>query len=377
MTILILFSVYVFYLVLYAWFLRKLKSAKLIHACANTAFWVLFFVLIGQKIFLKGFSDIVEFKHPWALLFLFIPAGVVAAWNIYHEQLARQMAFSVAQLQITQKSLRATLTRFLPSFFYIAALGLMALALTRPLHIDRTVLPPTEGIDIMMVMDMSGSMDNRDFYPSRFIAAQSVAAKFVDKRPNDRIGMVVFGSYAMLQVPLTLDHEALQEHIQGMYLGMVDSNSTAIGDALGVAANHLKDSKAKSKVIILLTDGKSNAGTIVPLLAAKAAASYKIRVYTIATASTPGQTLYSSDKDEIDEGLLMEIAKATGGKFYRAKNEAELEQIYNTINELEKTAFAPNSMINRTDIYQPFLLLALAFALCAFILERLVLIKVP
>ena len=229
----------------------------------------------------------------------------------------------------------------------------------------------------MLVMDMSGSMENRDFYPSRFAAAQSVAERFVGKRPNDRIGLVVFGSYAMLQVPLTLDHDALQEHIRQMYLGMVDSNTTAIGDALAVGANHLKGSKAKSKVIILLTDGKSNAGAIEPLTAAKAAKSYGLRVYTVATASTPGQTLYSSDKDEIDEGLLMEIAKTTGGKFYRAKNEAELEQIYNTINELEKTAFAPSSLVNRKDVYQPMLLLALLFALGAFVLEKLVLVKVP
>lgn len=328
-------------------------------------------------LFTRFLGGVVEFQYPWAFLGLIFPLVIILAGFLFRPMFTRQFAYSMAHLQVEQASWRVILTRFLPPLCYILALIVMTIALARPMHIDRTVLPPTEGIDIMLVMDMSGSMDNRDFYPSRFVAAQTVASRFVDKRFNDRIGLVVFGSYAMLQVPLTLDHEALQSHINSMYLGMVEPNSTAIGDALGVGANHLKDSKAKSKVIILLTDGKSNAGSIEPLLAAKAAASYNIRVYTIATASAPGQTLYSSDKDEIDEGLLMEIAKATGGKFYRAKNEAELEKIYNTINELEKTAFAPSSMVNRTDMYQPFLILALVLALAAFVLEKLLLIKVP
>ena len=181
----------------------------------------------------------------------------------------------------------------------------------------------------------------------------------------------------MLQAPLTLDHDALQEYLSTLYLGIVDPNYTAIGDALAVAANHLKDSKAKSKVVILLTDGDSNAGTITPQLAAKAAAAYGIRVYTVGTASAPGDSLYSSAEDEINEGLLMEIANETGGKFYRAKNEAELTQIYDMINELEKTEFTPSSTIDRKDAYQPFLWAALVLILLAFGLEKLIFIKVP
>ena len=337
---------------------------------------LLLFGLAGM-LFTKFLSDHASFERPAALLFLLVPLAVLLVKRLFRPVFARRFAYPLVHLQIEQTSLRILFTRWVPLGCYMLALVLLCVALARPMRIDRTVLPPTEGIDIMLVMDMSGSMENRDFYPSRFAAAQSVAERFVGKRPNDRIGLVVFGSYAMLQVPLTLDHDALEEHIRQMYLGMVDSNTTAIGDALAVGANHLKGSKAKSKVIILLTDGKSNAGAIEPLTAAKAAKSYGLRVYTVATASTPGQTLYSSDKDEIDEGLLMEIAKTTGGKFYRAKNEAELEQIYNTINELEKTAFAPSSLINRKDIYQPMLLLALLFALGAFVLEKLVLVKVP
>ena len=377
MIIAILFAVYAAYTIVHAFFLHKIKNAKVIYFFVTLAFFLTLFALAIRNVFTKYFGGMVEFQHPWAFLCLLFPLGVIITGMLFKSTFSRQVAFPLAHLAVFRKSMRATLTRLLPLSCYLLALLIMTIALARPLHIDRTVIPPTEGIDIMMVMDMSGSMDNRDFYPSRFVAAQSVASQFVEQRPSDRIGMVIFGSHAMLQVPLTLDHDALQEHIQNMYLGMIEPNSTAIGDALGVGANHLKDSKAKSKVMILLTDGKSNAGTIEPLTAAKAAASYKIRVYTIATASTPGQTRYSSDKDEIDEGLLMDIANETGGKFYRAKDEAELKQIYNTINELEKTTFSPNSMVNKTDMYQPFLIAALLLALCAFILEKLLLIKVP
>ncbi|MCQ2411209.1 MAG: VWA domain-containing protein, partial [Elusimicrobiaceae bacterium] len=239
------------------------------------------------------------------------------------------------------------------------------------------VLPPTEGIDIILLMDVSASMQKQDFYPNRFVAAQNTALRFIAKRLNDRIGIVAFAQAALLQAPLTLDHEALEEYISSLYLGIVDPNFTAIGDGLAVAASHLKDSKAKSKVIILLTDGDSNAGAIEPLMAAKAAAAYGIRVYTVGTASAPGQNPYANAEDEINEALLLEIANATGGKFYRAKNEAELNQIYDTINELEKTTFQSASSINRTDAYQPLLLLALGCLLLGLLLENVFLIQVP
>ena len=144
-----------------------------------------------------------------------------------------------------------------------------------------------------------------------------------------------------------------------------------------MATSHLKDSKAKSKIIILLTDGDSNAGTIEPLMAAKAAATYGIRVYTIGTASAPDQNPYTNAGDEINEALLLEISAITGGKFYRAKNETELLNIYDAINELEKTEFSTATTVHRTDEYQPLLLLALCFLLVGLLLEKIGLIKVP
>ena len=340
-------------------------------------FGLLLLVSIGALLFSRFLSGHLEFLHPWAFLLLLFPFAVFIAHGIIRSGFTRALPYSMTHLQIEQDSLRVLFTRWLPMLCYTAALLLMVVALARPVRIDRSVLPPTEGIDIMLLMDVSASMQKTDFYPNRFVAAQQTAKRFIDKRLSDRIGIVVFAKSALLQAPLTLDHEALQEYISSMYLGMVDPNYTAIGDGLGVAANHLKDSKAKSKVIILLTDGDSNAGTIEPLLAAKAAAAYNIRVYTIGTASAPNDHPYSNQADEINEGLLLEIAQRTGGKFYRAKNENELEKIYETINELEKTEFAPSTIISRTDTYQPLLLLALGMLLLGLVVEKIFFIKVP
>ena len=334
-------------------------------------------VIAVAGLLLTHFFKQFEFLQPWAFLLLILPVLFVAVRVTGDALFTRQIPYPLTHLQIEQASLRALLTKWLPLALYTLCLAILITALARPVRVDRTTLPPTEGIDILLLMDVSASMQKQDFYPSRFVAAQKTALDFISKRFTDRIGVVAFAKVALLQAPLTLDHEALQEYISSLYLGMVDPNFTAIGDGLAVAANHLKDSKAKSKVIILLTDGDSNAGTIEPLMAAKAAAAYGIRVYTIGTASPPGQNPYANAEDEINEGLLLEIATTTGGKFYRAKNEAELTQIYNTINELEKTAFTPTATVHRADAYQPLLLLAFLLLAAGLVLEKIFLIKVP
>ena len=316
-------------------------------------------------------------RYPWALLLLIIPLAVLCAKAFGQGTQARKINYPMVHVQLEQISLRLLLTRWLPTLLYSLAMVLLVVALARPVKVDRTQVPPTEGIDIILLMDASASMQQKDFEPNRFVAAQLTAKRFVEKRPTDRIGLVVFAKQAMLQAPLTLDHEALQAYISSMYLGMIEPNYTAIGDALGVAANHLKDSKAKSKIIILLTDGDSNAGTIDPVMAAKAAAAYGIRVYTIGAASAPGQTMYSSTEDEINEGLLLEIAQHTGGQFYRAQNTHQLNEIYNTINELEKTKFTPQVTIHMQDQYAPLVWGALLLVLGAVVLEKLLLIRIP
>lgn len=316
-------------------------------------------------------------KHPWVLILLVIPLGILLFKLLSGTVAGRRLAYPLVHINLAQNAARLWLTRYVPVVLYTLAMTLMIIALARPVKLDRTQLPPTQGVDIILLMDASASMQQKDFEPNRFVASQLTAKRFVEKRPADRIGLVVFAKQAMLQVPLTLDHEALQSYISAMYLGMIDANYTAIGDALGVAANHLKDSKAKSKIIILLTDGDSNYGTIDPVMAAKAAAAYNIRVYTIGAASAPGQTAYSSTQDEINEALLMEIAQATGGQFYRAQNAQELAQIYDKINELEKTTFTPPSAIYAQDRFAPWLWAALLVLAAAVVLEKLLLIRIP
>ena len=259
----------------------------------------------------------------------------------------------------------------------ISAVCVFIIAMARPVAVNHSKLPPTQGIDIMMILDASASMNKQDFFPTRFVAAQKNAIRFISKRFNDRIGLTVFAKNATLASPLTLDHDALQELVGSLYLGIVDPNLTAIGDALGVAANHLKNSTAKSKIILLLTDGSNNAGALDPLLAAKAAAAYGIKVYTIGTASPPDNSIFSSAEDEIDEGLLMNIAKETGGAFYRAKDEQELQEIYNKINELEKTDFTQSTRVSHYDAYRPFLLVGLLLLLLGGILSKLFFIRIP
>lgn len=342
---------------------------------AGVAACMVFFLiaLCLQRVF-KGIAD---FVNPWALLLVILPAGLLIAKTLWKQSFTPRLVYSRTAVLAGGKNLRAALTEWLPNLLYALALTLLVVALARPVSVDRTILPPTEGIDIILLMDVSASMQRQDFYPNRFTAAIRTADNFVQKRLNDRIGLVVFSRAAMLQAPLTLDHEAIRELLGALYLGIIDPNYTAIGDGLGVATAHLKDSQAKSKVIILLTDGANNAGSIDPRLAAKAAQAYGIKVYTVATASPPGSGIFSSNEEEIDESLLLEIANETGGKFYRAKNEMELSKIYNTINELEKTEFTQSIQTSQSDFYLPFVLAGLLCLGLGILLEKLILIRVP
>lgn len=288
-----------------------------------------------------------------------------------------------------------------PSTFYISisesvifllrlmALVLMAVALSRPQEVTRTVLPPTQGVDIMLVIDTSGSMRALDFEPlSRMDAAKKAAAEFIKRRNNDRIGIVVFAGAALLQCPLTLDYDSLLEFLDQVDPSMTGTDGTAIGDAIATGTNHLKSSKAKSKVMVLLTDGRSNTGIISdPALAAKAAAAYGIKIYAIGTAgkgparapiSDPVMgTRYVMMNDDLDEETLSAVAKATGGEFYRAQNMAELQQIYSRIDSLEKTEFKSSVSISRRDQYLLFLLPAALLLLAEIFLSRTVFFRLP
>ncbi|HCE98403.1 MAG: hypothetical protein A2X34_06715 [Elusimicrobia bacterium GWC2_51_8] len=324
-----------------------------------------------------------NFANPWALLLLLpILAAALYAGSRWGSKFIS--AGSPRPLP-TVPTFKTRLYSFFPFFARAAALVLLTLALARPQKTERGRIPPAEGVDIMLALDTSPSMAAEDLPPNRLEAAKSAASDFIKQRVHDRIGAVVFGGAAMLACPLTLDYASALEFIDSAYLHMTRTDGTAIGDAIATAVNHLKNGKSKSKVIILLTDGRSNTGLISdPVIAAKTAAAYEIKIYAIGTAGkgpakvptgNPFQPYFTISED-LDEGTLLEIAKTTGGEFYRATNYPELQQIYAKINSLEKTRFEVKAA-NYSDQHQPLLAAALALLALTFILEKTYLRTIP
>jgi Ca-activated chloride channel family protein len=241
----------------------------------------------------------------------------------------------------------------------LLVVSLIIVILARPQFIDTKKNVDTEGIDIVLALDISTSMLAADFSPNRVEAAKSVAIEFISGRPNDRIGLVVYSAESFTQCPLTTDHPVLINFFKDIRCGMVE-DGTAIGTGLATAVNRLKDSDAKSKVIILLTDGVNNTGAVPPLTAAEIARSFNIRVYTIGVGTrgeapypieTPFGVQYRNMPVDIDEGVLSQIAQTTNGKYFRATNNKKLKEIYKEIDELEKTKFQVTEYSKRDEKY--------------------------
>lgn len=251
-------------------------------------------------------------------------------------------------------------------FFRILALGALIIAIARPQSSTSWQNVTTEGIDIIISIDISGSMLAEDFKPNRLEASKEVADQFISLRPNDRIGLVVFSGESFTQCPLTTDHAILRSLFKDIRSGMIE-DGTAIGMGLATGINRLENSQAKSKVIILLTDGVNNSGLIAPATAAEIAKSFGIRVYTIGvgtegTAPYPFQTPYGIKYQEIevkiDEVMLKEIADLTGGKYFRAVNKSSLEDIYEEIDKLEKSKIEVTEFKKKTERFLPFAVFA-------------------
>ncbi len=275
--------------------------------------------------------------------------------------------------------------RHLLFVFRLLAVALLFIVMARPQSVNRWQKVSTEGIDIIIDLDISSSMLAQDFNPNRLEAAKSVAIKFISGRPDDRIGLVVFSGESFTQCPLTTDHAVLINLFKEVKSGMIE-DGTAIGDGLATAINRLKDSKAKSKVVILLTDGMNNAGEIAPLTAAEIAKTFGIRVYTIGvgtrgTAPYPVQTpygvRYQQMRVQIDEEVLQKIAAMTGGKYFRATNNRKLEEIYQEIDKMEKSKIDVKQYSKRQEEYMRFALLAALLLLLEWALGNSVLRKIP
>ena len=318
---------------------------------------------------MMGIMSNITFAYPWVLAGLAIVPVMVWWWAWkYRKQEAALQHSDITFFAGVKKSLRQRL-RWLPYALRVVAVAAIVVALARPqseLSREETTM---EGIDIVVAMDVSSSMLAEDFSPNRLEAAKKVAEDFIDGRKNDRIGLVAFAGEAYTKVPLTVDHIVLKEQLKSLKLGTL-RDGTALGDGTATAINRIKDSEAKSKVIILLTDGVNNQGSIDPLNAAEIAATFDIRLYTIGIGSQGkapypfrdqlGRVFYQNMDVEIDEELLKEMSAATkDGLYFRATNKKALEEIFSQIDEMEKSKIDVLHFSKKKDEFMPLLWLAL------------------
>jgi Ca-activated chloride channel homolog len=277
----------------------------------------------------------------------------------------------VLELSLPKKVARGnpwTLLRLIPTGFFFLMLILIVIALARPQRSNERVEQFTEGIDILLVMDISESMDLQDFTPNRLEAAKSTAIDFVNGRFGDRIGMVVFAGEAYSLAPLTNDYELLTSLVKEISFQMIEPKGTAIGSAIAAGTNRMKDSETPSKVMILLSDGENNAGNVDPLFAAQLASAFDIKIYTIAVGKD-GMVPYGTDffgrpqmvESYLDETTLREIARIGSGEFFRASDGNTLQQIFDKIDTLEKAEIIENRFKETADYYRIYLFWAMLF----------------
>ena len=309
----------------------------------------------------------VTFLHPgFFWLFALLPLAI--GWYIWQRK--KQTATLTISTLNGFKAAPSVLAKLKPVLFVLRllALSFMIVALARPRTVDvNNKISTTKGIDIVMAMDVSGSMLARDLKPNRLDALKKVAAEFVDNRPNDRIGLVVYAGEAYTKTPVTSDKELVKQAIKSVrYDDSVLQDGTGIGVGLATAVNRLKDSKAKSRIIILLTDGVNNSGFIDPRMAADMAKEYGIKVYTIGigtngkaefpVAKKPdGSFVYQMMDVQIDQDLMKEIAKKTDGTYFRATSNSKLKAIYDQINKLETTEIEEQKFYNYDEKFRPWL----------------------
>ena len=328
--------------------------------------------------------EFASIKILWGLLVV----PLLIAYYIWRERQggASIIISTTDALRTAPRTLRYYL-RHTPFLLRIVALVLLIIAAARPQSVEHETKTTTEGIDIVMALDISGSMLARDFKPDRLTSAKRVASEFVATRTGDRIGLVVFAGEAFTQSPLTTDQSSLQTLLGRIKSGVVE-DGTAIGNGLATALNRLRESDSKSKVVILLTDGVNNRGQISPLTAAEIAKELSVKVYTIGVGRN-GEAPYPlfdergrevqtvTMKVEIDEEILRKIASETGGEYFRATDELSLIKIYEQINSMEKSRVERFELTHINEEYLIFVLWALALLTLEFVLKYIVLKRIP
>ena len=333
---------------------------------------------------LTNYLDTLHFAYPWMLLLaLVIPVMII--WQFKFGNL-HQAGLKVSSLKNFQSiSSWKSWFRSIPFVCRLLGILLIIIAMARPQTKNEEQRVEGEGVDIVLCIDVSGSMTAQDFTPNRMEAAKAVAASFVEKRLTDRIGIVIFSGESFTQCPLTTDKAVLKSAIESIRNGLLE-DGTAIGDGLSTGIDRLRTSKSKSKVVILLTDGENNGGLIGPDNAKEIAKAFGIKVYTIGVgtegfAPYPIKTdlgvIMQQQKVTIDEKLLKAIAGETGGKYFRSKDNAGLQNIYTEIDTLEKSKVEVTTITRYTEKFTPFLLAALIFLLIELVLRFTVFKKFP
>lgn len=326
------------------------------------------------------------FEYPGLLWLEVIPALLVLHY-LYLELKERNPHMRVSTVTPWLKSGRSFMAylRHFPFLLRIFALVMIILAVARPRSSEQMDKVDTEGIDIILTMDVSTSMLARDFTPDRISAAKDIAIEFISQRPYDRMGIVVFAGESYTQCPLTTDRATLINLMKEISTDLIE-DGTAIGNGLATAVARMKDSDAKSRVIILLTDGVNNRGEITPQMAAEIAKTYGIRVYTIGVGANgmapyPVMTPWGVDiqkvQVEIDEDLLSEIAESTGGRYFRATDNTKLMEIYNEINKMEKARITVDSFPVYKELFMRYAIAALAALLLGLLLKMFVIRRLP
>ncbi|MCB0560661.1 MAG: VWA domain-containing protein [Phaeodactylibacter sp.] len=332
------------------------------------------------------FSDNIQFVNPeFFLLLLLLP--LIGYWYLRRRS-RHYAALRMPSLDSIRgmRSWRGRLRTALPILRALAFVALVV-AMARPQEVLKEEEVDAEGIDIMLAIDLSSSMLAQDFKPDRLEVSKRVAAEFIDKRRYDRIGLAVFAGEAFTQCPLTTDHRVLKNFLEQLACGTLD-DGTAIGMGLATAVHHLEESEAKSKVVILLTDGVNNAGYINPLMAAQIAQKVGVKVYTIGVGSTgdaltpvsrrsDGRYIFGLARVEIDEALLKDIANMTEGEYFRSTSAESLERIYNKIDQLEKTKIEVTVLKRYNEAFHPFVFWGLVLLLLEALLRYTVLRTIP
>lgn len=320
--------------------------------------------------------------HPEFLwLLVLVPFTAVALWWYSKRKRVEAITFSDTKpLQHLPASWRTTL-QWIPQGVLLLAVVFIIVSLARPQSVNQTVERKTEGIDIVVVLDLSTSMLAEDLRPNRFIAAKNLTAEFIDNRPNDRIGLVIFRRQSFTLVPPTTDYRLLKQKLMDLEMDITE-DGTAIGMGIATAVNRLRNSSSTSKVIVLLTDGENNAGEIDPVTASDLAAAHGIRLYTIGV-STEGTAPYPVNdpvfgvryhpiRVDIDEDMLTNIAEKTGGRYFRARDTEALRNIYSAIDQLETSELDEIIYLDRQDHYARYLFSGILLLMIGFVADKFV-----